>query len=277
MYRTKESRYNKMNQKIVLEKAKTVVKNLYSIWNEPGVALLPAHLAYFIVLSLFPILITLFFAAQFFSLPIDTLTTPLKSALPDAVSSLLAPSQERASNLGVGIWLVVALFIGSNGMNAVIRGSDSLYEFETENYVKRRLRAFLLTLLLVILILLGIAFMAISEYLIGFITGNLHGLISVLRWILLAFLMFVGVKYVYMVTPHQGMSSRYTNGGSCITVFGWIGASALYSFYTAHFSNYDALYGTLANLIVLMIFVYILSIIFVIGMTVNVAQYRKKL
>lgn len=257
------------------ERVKRIAKDLFSIWNQPAVALLPAHLAFFTVLSLVPILIIVFFGAQLFSLPIDRMSSFIQSALPDAVTTLLAPTEERAASLSVGIWLIIALFVGSNGTNSVMLGADALYGFDTHNPLAKRIKAMFLTLLLVILVLLGIAIIGLSEYLLTFIPHSFQGLIIVMRWILEALLAFSAVKFIYMTTPHHHIPSKYTNRGTIFTVAGGLIGSLLYTFYYANFGNHNELFGTLANLIVLMILIYILAIIFVFGLVINVYQYKR--
>lgn len=256
------------------DKVKNIFMGLRSIWDEPVVRSLPAHLAFFIVLSLVPIMIILFFGAQYFSLPVEVLMNPLSEVLPDAISEILSPTEERAAGLGVGIWIIVALFVGSNGINSVIVGSNALYGFPAANYVVGRLKALLLTLLLVILVLLGIAIIGIGEYLLGVLPEGVQDILGLSRWLLFGLLVFAAVKYMYSVTPSRRIPNKVTNMGTLFTVLGWLIATLAYTFYYANFSNYDALYGSLTNIIVLMIWVYILAFIFVIGLIANVYQYR---
>lgn len=257
------------------EQIRDILLGLKEIWDEPVARLLPAHLAFFTVLSIVPIMIIIFFAAQSLSLPIDSLMKPLESVLPDAVSSVLSPTEDKASSSGVGIWIIVALFIGSNGMHSLIIGSNSLYGFESNNYVLRRLKALLLTLLLVILVLVGTAIIGGSEYLLGIIPGDIHVLANIIRWTLITLFIFATVKYLYMVTPHMKLQSRFTNIGSLFTSLGFLVASFGFTFYYTHFSSYHALYDSLANIIILMVWVYIMAFVFVGGMIINVFQYRR--
>lgn len=261
----------------MFEKAKSLAGELYSIWREPSVRLLPAHLAFFVVLSFVPVLIIVFFGAQYFSLPIEILVDPVMVALPEAISTILAPTEEAASGLDVGIWLAVALFVGSNGLNAVMRGSDSLYGFKANNPLSRRLKAICLTLFLVVLVLVGVAIIGFGEYLITALPGNVQEIFGLLRWLLFALLAFMSVKLIYMIAPCRRVSSRFTNTGALFTVIGWLVATLLYTYYYTHFSNYSQIHGILSNIIVLMMLIYILMMVFVTGLVVNVYQYRKHL
>lgn len=261
-------------RKELFRKVRTYLRELYLLWSESTVKLLPAHLAFFAVLSIIPILIILYFAAQLFSIPIDTIVSSTKAIIPDAAFDVLAPTEERASGLGIGFWMVVALFVGSNGVNAIIRGANSLYGFQPMNFVFSRGKACIVTIVLLVLILSGIGIIAAGEYVVSGITSNLLGSLVGFRWLLIALLALVAIKYLYIVTPRKRIPSKYTNHGSLFTFIGWLIATLGYSFYFSHFSNYDAIFGSLANMIVLMIWIYLLSTVFVIGMLVNIHHYR---
>ena len=63
--------------------------------------------------------------------------------------------------------------------------------------------------------------------------------------------------------------------GAVFTALGWILVTAIYSYYVSHFSNYDLFYGSLSNLIVMMIWIYILAYTFVVGIAINVETYER--
>jgi uncharacterized BrkB/YihY/UPF0761 family membrane protein len=78
------------------------------------------------------------------------------------------------------------------------------------------------------------------------------------------------------MAPDKKIPSHNVNGGAIFTTFGWIGITALYSYYINTFANYSVFYGSLANIVVLMIWVYFLSYAFVIGMAMNYHQDLEK-
>ena len=63
--------------------------------------------------------------------------------------------------------------------------------------------------------------------------------------------------------------------GAVFTALGWILVTAIYSYYVSHFANYDIFYGSLSNLIIMMIWIYILAYILVIGIAINVETYER--
>ena len=75
------------------------------------------------------------------------------------------------------------------------------------------------------------------------------------------------------MAPDTTIKSRETTKGAIFTTIGWIIATEIYSFYVKDFVRYSLLYGSVANLIILFIWIYILAYIFMIGMALNAASY----
>jgi uncharacterized BrkB/YihY/UPF0761 family membrane protein len=78
------------------------------------------------------------------------------------------------------------------------------------------------------------------------------------------------------MAPDKKLISRHVSGGALFTTVAWIGITSLYSYYIANFANYSVFYGSLANIVILMIWVYLLSYAFVIGMAMNYHQDLEK-
>ena len=78
------------------------------------------------------------------------------------------------------------------------------------------------------------------------------------------------------MAPDTKLVSRHVTGGAIFTTAAWIGITSLYSFYINHYANYSVFYGSLANIVILMIWVYFLSYAFVIGMAMNYHQDLEK-
>ena len=71
------------------------------------------------------------------------------------------------------------------------------------------------------------------------------------------------------MAPDQKIQSNEVNKGAIFTTVGFVLITYLYSLYTTHFANYDVFYGNLASIIVLIIWLYLLSYIFTIGLALN--------
>jgi membrane protein len=79
---------------------------------------------------------------------------------------------------------------------------------------------------------------------------------------------------MYVIAPDQEIPSSSTNKGAIFTAVGWILATEIFSFYLERFARYDMFFGSISNIIVLLLWVYLLSYIYVLGMVINASAYR---
>ena len=86
--------------------------------------------------------------------------------------------------------------------------------------------------------------------------------------------MFIFVKLIYTLAPDKKISSKYVNIGAAFTTIGWTFVTAIYSYYANNMANYALFYGNMSNIIILMIWIYIISYIFVIGILINANEYQ---
>ena len=76
------------------------------------------------------------------------------------------------------------------------------------------------------------------------------------------------------MAPDKRISSHYVKKGALFTTIGWIVVTSIYSYYANNLANYDLWYGGLSNIIVLMIWIYILAYILVLGIAINTNNYE---
>ena len=95
---------------------------------------------------------------------------------------------------------------------------------------------------------------------------------GILKYPVSLFTIFFFIKLLYTIAPDATIKSKETTKGAIFTTFGWIISTEIYSFYIKKIANYSILYGSVANLIVLFVWIYILAYIFVLGMALNSAN-----
>ena len=266
-----------------MQRIKNIFITLFRIINSPELLFLPANMAFFIILSIFPILTLIGLLSTYFSVSIDSLITTL-NILPSGISNLLIPfieSNTFDSNLIFSIG--IAFLIASNGTHALILATNSLYKIENSNYIKRRIKALFLIILLIILLIFLISFLAYGNQLFKTIleivtfkpvNNILIYIFAFIKWPIAMIIIFFIIKLVYVLSPDDKINSKTTTKGAIFTTIGFTISTAIFSFYVSNFSHYDVYYGSIANIIVLMIWVYILSYILVIGIAINVRAYR---
>ena len=108
----------------------------------------------------------------------------------------------------------------------------------------------------------------------NFINRIISFIYNLLKYPLSFLLVFSAVKLLYTMAPDIKISFKEVNYGALFTSISWIVVTQIYSTYVEKFSNYDSLYGSISNLLVLMWWVYILAYIFVLGIGLNVTKYQ---
>lgn len=265
-----------------MERFKRIIKKLFKIINRDEMKILPGHLAFFLVLSVVPIIALIGFIASFFSVSLDSLVNTMQSSLPSEINDLLIPYiTGKGIDINIGISMLMVFIIASNGAHSIIVASNTLYNINNSNYLKRRIKAFFMTFLMVALFIFIIVILAFGDYILaaimnlGFLKNikHLYGIITLLKWPLSYFLILISLKILFTFAPDSHIPSKYVNKGVQFTTIGWIIVTAIYSYYVNHFGHYDIFYGGLSNIIILMMWIYILAYILVIGIAINANKY----
>ena len=266
------------------QRVKNILTKLYNIIRKPEMLILPGNLAFFLVLSVFSIIILIGLIASTFSLSLDSIVAFINENLPRQISDIITTFiSGKGIDFNVGFFTVTAFVLASNGPHSIIVTSNTLYNFEQGSYLNRRIKALILTILLVLLFIFIIVVLAFGNIIVKaiFEIGILKNLSSFaysmfvyLKWPIAFFIIFFSIKLLYTIAPDYNIPSRYVNKGAIFTTLGWILTTAIYSYYVTHFSKYDIFYGSLSNIIILMMYIYFLSYILVLGIAINSSSYE---
>lgn len=262
---------------------KKYFEKLYKIINMKEMKILPGHLAYFLVMSIMPLITLVSIIATCFNISIVDITEFLFRFLPVEVSNLIIPLFTNTDmNLNF-ILMIIGFFISSNGMHSIILISNTLYKVEEENIVNLRIRAVLLTIILISLFFFILVVMAFGNMIIKFILSfevfssiseYIYQLFILLKYPLAFIIIYFFVKLLYIISPKKMVKSKYVTKGAMFTTVGWILITAIYSYYANNIAHYDLFYGNISNIVVLLIWIYIISNIFVIGIGINITEYN---
>ena len=267
-----------------MKRIKEFFKTLIDIIMLPEMIHLPGNLAFFIILSIFPILILIGILASYFSVSIDGVINTLSIALPKGVEQLLLPYiQIGTFPRNIIVSTIFAFILASNGTHALILASNSLYNIKNSSYLKRRVKALFLILLLIVLFIFMISFLTYGNKIFTYVLESvsyepvneiLYYLFAFIKWPIAMFIIYLAIKLLYVLSPDGKIYSETTSTGAMFSTIGFTVATAIFSFYVNNFSAYDIYYGSIATIVILMIWVYILSFILVIGIAINVRNYN---
>lgn len=267
-----------------MEKIRIFLKKIWKMITNPTIGVLPGQIAFFLVLSLFPILMLVGVVASWFAVSMDTLVSAVETTFPVEVVNLIVPLLEgQGFDSRIGIFMVIGFFIASNGAHSITIASNLLYGFERADIVRRRVKALFLIIVMVFLFVFTLVILAfgnvILEQLLNVVAPDsiwnvLYNTLVIARWPIALFIIFFNVKLIYVVAPDKRIKSSSTTKGALFTTIGWILATAAYSFWFLNFANYDFFYGSLSSIVMLMVWIYALAYILVIGITINANEYK---
>lgn len=270
-----------------MEQARGFFKKIIELIKKPELRILPGQLAFFLVLSLIPLVALIGTLASFLSIPNNAIREVLVDVVPKEVTEIIInviSGRGIEINFNMIVFMVIAFILASNGTHSMIITSNEIYKLNTTGMIKRRMKAifmgFILITLFFFLLLIpiwgDIIFQIISTALTNKAsTGILYTLFKLVQYPITLTILYFGIKTIYIIAPDEKIESVTTTKGAIFTTAGWILASEIYSFYIEKFSNYDLFYGSISNVIILLLWVYILSYIFVLGMILNAGNYKE--
>ena len=107
------------------------------------------------------------------------------------------------------------------------------------------------------------------------IVNNIKLVYDLLKWPTTIFLIYINLKMIYTIAPSIKINSKSTTVGAWFTTIIWTITTAVFSYYLSHFANYNILYGNLSSLIILMMWLYIISYVFIMGIAINVTKWQQ--
>jgi len=240
-----------------------------------------AQMSYYFVAALFPFFI--FLAALVGFLPFtgfwnEIVNWVVRYLPPDAqrwvLLAVLGLTRGRIPFLSFGV--LGTAWSASSGIMSLIDSLNAAYEVrETRSYWKRRGLALLL---LVILSFLVIA--AFGVFSIGHLAGawlavragqvvSLSPLWDIGQWILSLVLIGLAAAVADYTLPNRKRPWRWVTPGSVFVILAWLLASKGFNAYLHYVGSYSKTYGALGGLMILMLWIYIVSLIILVGAEVN--------
>lgn len=248
-----------------------------------GVARSAAALSYFLVLTLFPLLMCANFLIGSLHLDLEQILAGLSQFLPTAALSTILDYLNYAAATQSSTLLLACLFTilmcASAGLRTLLQTMDDLFAAPCRDGFRRLLLSFILSALFlptmylsVVVVLTGDWFFHMLEELLPRQLLELIplSLLSHLwrwtRYLLLFCFVLLLVAAVYRLgIPKERVSRRGLWGFSAVTALAMVGCSAVFSWFIGMSSRYALVYGSLASLIILLVWLYFCGNILLLG------------
>lgn len=252
-------------------------RKVWKILFKPEILILPGQLAFFILLSIVPIISVISFIAGMLGVTVENVADMLNQIFVSVNFDWIVPTLSNSFDFSFKymVVLIIMFYIASSGTNSIIVASNQIYGIKQGNYFKRRFKAIWMTLMLCLLyIFILIVPLLGKKIMSGFNYFDLKLLIdpilTIVRGPITWLIIYLFVKSIYVMAPDKDVDIKGFNKGAMFTTVFWVILTYIYSFWINNFASYATYYGSLSNIAILMLWLYWLCYIFVIGLCLNV-------
>jgi membrane protein len=242
-----------------------------------------SSLAYNFMLALFPA--TLFLFTLIAYIPVHNfqknLLDLLRTILPTYAYLAFETTIEdiiKHQNAGLlSLGFVTALYFATNGVSSLMQAfNNSSLILEKRSWLKRRGIAMSLTVVISIALIIAIAVMVVGESVITYLQSHVASkshfwiyLLILSRWVIIVAIFFVTISLLYRYGPSHKLKWPFLSPGSILATGLAILTSLGFTFYINHFASYNKVYGSIGAIIVVMLWLYLNSMILLIGFELN--------
>lgn len=250
-----------------------------------------AALTYYAVLSVFPALLVIVSVVGLLGGPsVRPLIVNASGLAPgpvrDTLTGVLGQLQHGVGRggLALAIGAAVALWSSSGYVATFMRAANALYDIDEGRPLWKTLAGrFVIPVVLLVataLIAIGVVFTGALARRTGQVLGAgdaALGVWGIVKWPVMLVLFGLVLALLYWAAPNVKHGDfRWVSPGSALAVVIWAAASALFSLYVSNFGNYNRLYGSLAAIIVFLVWLWISNIAVLLGLEFNAELERAR-
>lgn len=240
------------------------------------------HAALFLLMSLFPMAMFCVSIFQYLPLHSGTVSSYIITVMPGGLRPLLEQILQEAYTESTtvmvkSVTMLVMLFCASKGVYAVLIGMNAVYGIrETRNI-------FVIYLLAIVYVIAFFAMFGLMLVLIVLGNNLFNGLMYFVpqlvmfqniftygKYLCMLVLLMIFFLIIYMTVPNRKSKLRYELPGAAFSTVAWLVFSWAFSFYIGHYANYSVTYGSLATIVIFILWLYGTMNIVFIGAELNV-------
>lgn len=254
---------------------------IIEIIKQPEMGVLPGQIAFSMILSIVPILTLLGYAASFFGIDIEYIIEMLNNIIPGGAESFVPYMTGSSIDFGLTLIFIWMFYLASNGCNSIILISNQIYGLNHSNMLKRRIKAIFMTISIMLIFLVLLIVEAFGPKFVDLFSSlaiydELKTIFTISKGPFVWLLLFIFLRAFYEFAPDRVRKNSHINTGAIFTTLGWIIVTNIYGYLALNISRYNLFYGALSNIAFLMIWLYFMSFIFVIGLSLNYGEEHDK-
>lgn len=264
----------------MIERITSDIKNLACRFNDDDVLALASQLAYSLIFSFFPFLIFLMTLVGYSPISSGEVLIGLNKILPTNLLELIHNTvvevvDGRNSKL-LSLSLLLTVWSASSGFNAVIKGLNKAYdESEDRSIFKVQLISILCTFGLTFIIMLTMLLLVFGQVLWVYLSKRLglsfmfNKVWNIVRYTVMFLTTIFIFAALYHYTPSRRLTWKEVMPGAAFSAAGLVGVSLGFAFYVNNFANYSRFYGSIGAVIMLLTWLFLLSIVIIMGGELN--------
>lgn len=238
-----------------------------------------AQTAYFLMLSLIPIILLLLTLIKYTPVTKADVMTAVIQVFPSSVDSLITSIVNQVYNQSMGVvplTLIVTLWSAGKGVLALTTGLNCVYKCnETRNYVILRVRATVYTVMMILVIIFLLVLAVFGNTLNIFIGRHIPLMAGIadkmleLRSIITPIVMIIFSLIIYKFLPNRKCKFWSQIPGAVFATIGWMIISWIFSVYVDIFKGFSSMYGSLTTIVLIMLWMYFCMYSTLLGGEVN--------
>ena len=263
-----------------------LVYKLISRFRYDDITAYAAQISFYLLLSLFPLMILL--ATVLSQTPLINLEQFFQmirnsNIFPDVAITVVESTltELELPSGSVSFYIAVVIWSASRGIRAVMNGIHMAFRTrEVHHLILRFILSFLYTICFVLILVLFAILVLFGDFLFNWLSSifNLTFLVSslvrLIRYLVPLLFLFIFYILLYKVIPAKDLHFRDVLPGSLYASFSSFLISHLFSLYISNFANYSTLYGSIAGIIVICTWMFLFSLMLVIGAEINACIYE---
>jgi membrane protein len=273
---------------ISLRGRKDILLRVYDKIGQDRVVALAAGVTFYSILALFPAIAALVSLYGLFADPVAIAShlDSMAGVLPGGAVQIIGDELHRLTaqrNDTLGVTFVtgfaIALWSANAGIKALFDALNLVYgEPETRGFIKLNVVSLAFTAASIGFVLLALGAMVVLPIALDYlgIAGMTDQLVRALRWPALLLAVMLGLALLYRFGPSRAEPCwRWITWGSAIAAILWLVASVLFTWYAANFGSYNKTYGSLGAIIGFMVWVWISTIVILLGAEIDAEVERR--
>jgi membrane protein len=266
--------------KNIFQRIKKLSMKIYSVWEGHDISVYSAFFSYYMLISFFPFLLISIVIVSYTPLVDVSKLQDVLGYLPNTVYTYIENLidenllSNRKSIISFSVFGII--WASSKAFTALITVINRAYRIENKsNYFVKILNSIFFSLIMavifvvyILVIILGNNLSKYILYKIGYLNiySDFSSLFKIVVPILLAFILSI---YIYYIVPKRAFKLKEIIPGSLFLTFGFFILTYCFSIYFNNFTNYSKVYGGLAGIVVLLLWLNLLSTVIMIGAELN--------